>query len=252
MKSLITVLVLVLVSCAHKSEVSSERVPAQAVVAPNPERTIWSLRELAQQGKFAELNELFNNEGIVLEKLPQGYAAGAATRVLATGGPVGALLESITGATWKGKMFFPSENPRRSQGLNRIRNGILGFGSITPMASFVTELVDHDSLVPEAKTPQVILNYAKPVTKRYWQEAALEQIQVYDVMVPVQGKYGPVFIGKTWLGNYDKSGAFKANTPDQLIAWFFLDFNEEALKVQKAEHWDGSKENILNPLPSVK
>jgi hypothetical protein len=192
-----------------------------------------------------------NNRGVTLERLPQGYAAGAATRVLDMGGLVGKNLEFLTGKSWRGKIFFPSTDPRKSHGKNRIRGGITGQQGIVPMAFFSTELLDHDILTPDAKSNLVNLNYANPVTKGYWQERVLKfNTQVYDLMVPVQGKYGVVYIGKTWLGSYDRNNAFTAKYPDNLMAWFFFDFSAEALKVQQAEHWDGSKEKILNPLPS--
>jgi len=69
--------------------------------------------------------------------------------------------------------------------------------------------------------------------------------------VAVKGKYGPVFIGKTWLGKYDKQGEFTAFNPDKLIAWYFLDFNDGALKEQQEKHWDGSQEELLDPIPLV-
>lgn len=232
--------------------VSPERVPAQSTVESlKPEEiTIWSLQDLARQKKFDVLNDLFNNKGIKIDKLPEGYAAGAAARVL--GGFGSGVLDSITGNSWKGKMFFPSENPRKSKGLNRIREGgLIGkSGPIKPMASFETELLDRDPLTPETKSNVVILNYAKPITKGYWQEKAISATPVYDVMVPIKGRNGTVFVGKTWIGLYETDGSF---TPQHdRVAWFFLDFNKETLKLQMEEHWDASKEEILNPLPLVK
>ena len=119
------------------------------------------------------------------------------------------------------------------------------------MAKFDTLLLDSHPLVPEAKSNVVILSYTDPQTRPYWQELALSKVQVYDVQVAVKGKYGPVFIGKTWLGKYDKQGAFTASNPDKLIAWYFLDFNDGALKEQQEQHWDGSEEEFLDPVPLV-
>jgi len=240
------------ISCAHKTVVSTERAPAQSAIETiKPEDiTIWSLQDMARQKKFDVLNDLFNNKGIKIDKLPEGYAAGAAARVM--GGLGGEMLDSITGNSWKGKMFFPAENPRKSKGLNRIREGGLfgKSGAITPMASFETELLERDPLTPEAKSNVVILNYAKPITKGYWQEKAINSVPVYDVMVPIKGRSGTVFVGKTWIGLYEPDGSFTSQHAG--VAWFFLDFNNETLRLQKEEHWDGSKEVILNPLPKVK
>jgi hypothetical protein len=245
-----------LVSCSHTPVASTtpattERTPAEAIPS---DLTIWSLQELAQNKRFDVLNELFNNHGINLEKLPMGYAAGAGARVLdIDNSKTSELLDNLVGKSWRGKLFFFSDDPKKSMGLNRIKKTVLTKTSITPMASFVTQLLDKHSLVPEAKSNVVILNYAKPVTKKYWQELALTQIQVYDVMVAVPGKYGPVFIGKTWLGKYHKDRNFEANDKDKLMAWFFLDFSGKALEVQKAEHWEGGeKETVMRPLPHMK
>jgi len=119
------------------------------------------------------------------------------------------------------------------------------------MAKFVTKLLDSHPLAPKAKSNLVILNYADLQTRPYWQETLLSKVPVYDVQVAVKGKYGPVFIGKTWLGKYDKQGEFTASNPDKLIAWYFIDFNEGALKEQQASHWDGSEEELLDPLPHI-
>lgn len=256
--SLASILVL-LVSCAHTGGVN-ERTPAQtdevrqvALQVKPEDLTVWSLQTLAQSGRIDILNDLFNNHGINLEKLPEGYAAGAGARVLgADNSQVSKLLDNLTGANWRGKVFFPSENPRKSMGLNRIKQTLVLNTSIVPMASFVTLLLDKHPLVPEAKSNLVILNYAKPVTKNYWQELTLTQIQVYDVMVAVPGKYGPIFIGKTWQGEYHEDRSFEAKDKSQLMAWFFLDFNTQALNVQKTEHWDGSKEKLVKPIPFMR
>jgi hypothetical protein len=247
---------LLLAGCAHgPTTVSEQRVPAQSQIEiPNPEDiTIWSLQDLARQEKYDVLNELFTNRNLFLTQLPQGYAAGAAARVLDMPVPLmDSRLEILTSKSWRGKIFFSSTNPRKSRGLNRIRQGLLKSAGIVPMASFTTEVLESDPLTPGVRY-LVNLNYANPVTQgAYWQEKVLKlNTQVYDLMVPVQGKYGPVYIGKTWLGNYDKEGNFTAKYKNNLIAWFFLDFNPQALDIQQQQYWDGSKEKKLDPLPHV-
>lgn len=247
-------------SCTHSPV--SDRTPAQsasvedaaAKVPPikSEDITVWSLQTLAQSGRLDILNDLFNNHGLNIQQLPTGYAAGTGARVFDLGTPLfSKLIDDLTGANWRGKIFYPSENPVQSMGLNRIKQTLVLKTAITPMASFVTQLLPRHPLTPEAKSNVVILNYAKPITKNYWQELALTQIEVYDIMVPVQGKYGPIFIGKTWLGSYAKDRSFRAGDSNQLIAWFFLDFNPEALAVQQKEHWDGAKENVVNVLPRM-
>jgi len=39
--------------------------------------------------------------------------------------------------------------------------------------------------------------------------------------------------------------------PDKLSNWYFLDFNEGALREQRESHSDGSKEEMLDPIPHV-
>ena len=97
----------------------------------------------------------------------------------------------------------------------------------------------------------MILNYADPLTKPYMLERLVKQVPLIDLMVAVKGKYGPVFIGKTWLGRYDEKEEFIASNPDKLSNWYFLDFNEGALREQRESHSDGSKEEMLDPIPHV-
>lgn len=209
--------------------------------------TVWKLQELAQKGEFVTLENLFNN-GVSLDRLPVGYATGTGARVLGLPTQLGVtVLDSLTGANWRGKIFFASSDPRSSRGLNRIRRVLNGDRvPILPMAAFTTKLLDSDPLVPGVSSNFVILNYAQPRTKDYWQELALTKIQVYDVMVAVPGKYGPVYVGKTWLGSYDKKGEFHAFVENRLVAWYFLDFNQAALEEQMESHWDDSPEEPID------
>ena len=214
--------------------------------------TVWTLHEMAQQKRFDELDELFNN-GLTMNTLPVGLAAGAAARVLDIDSkPIAEALDGLTGKFWRGKVFFPSNDKKVSKGRNRVKSSVLlPHARVVPMLKFDTKLLDSHPLAPEAKSNVVILNYADPQTRPYWQELALSKIQVYDVQVAVKGKYGPVFIGKTWLGRYDKQGEFTASDPNKLIARYFIDFNDGALKEQQAQHWDGSEEEFLDPMPLV-
>ena len=214
--------------------------------------TVWTLHEMAQRKQFKELNDLFNN-GLTMNSLPVGLAAGAAARVLDIDNKtIAEALDSFTGKNWRGKVFFPSNNKTVSEGRNRIKASmLLPHSPIVPMCKFDTKLLDSHPLAPDAKSNLVILNYAHVKTRPYLQEQALAKVPVYDVQVAVKGKYGPVFIGKTWLGKYDKQGEFTASNPDKLIAWYFLDFNDGALKEQQEKHWDGSSEEFLDPIPHV-
>lgn len=214
--------------------------------------TVWQLRQMARDKRFDELHELFN-DGLNMKALPVGYAAGAAARVADVDkGIVADVLDGLAGENWRGKIFFPSNDKNASKGRNRIKkSALLPNAAIVPMARFDAYLVERDALTPKARSNLVVLNYADPETRPYWQELALNKAPVYDVMVATKGKYGPVFVGKTWLGKYDEHKRFVASTPDQLICWYFLDFNAGALAEQRAKHWDGSEEELLDPLPHV-
>jgi len=214
--------------------------------------TAWKLQQMAQQKRFDELNALFD-DGLDMNGLPVGYAAGAAARVANVDSKLIAdALDSLAGENWRGKIFFASTDRTVTKGRNRIRKSLLlPKAPIIPMARFDGYLVDGDPLTPEAKSNLVVLNYADPETRPYWQELALMRAPVYDVMVATRGQYGPVFVGKTWLGKYDEHKKFTAADPDELICWYFLDFNAGALAEQREKHWDGSEEEMLDPLPHV-
>jgi hypothetical protein len=224
--------------------------------------------------RFDELENMFNN-GLNMNALPVGVAAGAGGAVLETGSPlfsklldyltfeseylhVGSkrlvtdALESFVGRNWRGKYFFPSNNKRASKGRNRIKESMVRSRSaIVPMAKFDTMLLDSHPLASSATSNLVVLNYADPQTRPYWQELVATKVHALDLQVAVKGKYGPIFIGKTWLGKYNKEGEFTAFGPKKVVAWYFLDFNKGALSEQRKEHWDGSDEETLDPLPHV-
>jgi len=214
--------------------------------------TIWALQKMADEKRLDELEDLFKN-GLRMNALPVGYAAGAAARVFDVDNkPIAEALSHLTGKNWRGKVFFTSNDKSVSEGRNRIRESLLRAQSpIVPMAKFVTRLLDSHPLAPGVTGNVVILNYADLRTRPYVQERALTMVPVYDVQVAVRGQYGPVFIGKTWLGKYDKQGEFTTSHPDRIIAWYFLDFNDDAIREQRKNHWDGSDEELLDPIPHV-
>jgi hypothetical protein len=196
--------------------------------------TVWTLQEMARTKRFEELNNMFNN-GLSMNALPVGLAAGAALPVLEAGSQfVSQVLNYLTverkyvnvgtrqlfadvvnylvSRGWRGKIFFASNNKRVSQGRNRMREFlILPRSTIVPMNKFDTMLIDSHPLAKGATSNLVILNYADPRTMPYWQEVLITKVPCYDVQVAVRGKYGPIFIGKTWLGKYDKQGEFTAS-----------------------------------------
>ena len=214
--------------------------------------TIWDLQKMAQEKRLKELNDLFD-DGLSMNALPVGVCAGTAARVLDLDvGLIPEWLDWFAEKSWRGKIYFSSNNKRASEGRNRVRSSLVNPASpFIPMCKFQTTLVDSHPLAPRAKSNIVILNYADPLTKPYMLERLVKQIPLIDLMVAVKGKYGPVFIGKTWMGRYDGKGDFTASNPDKLSNWYFLDFNEGALKEQREKHSDGSREEFPDPVPHL-
>jgi hypothetical protein len=275
------------VSCAHEVLVHGSRGPAAEsapVIATVPqylaalkdgqrpwnatadinelrrgELTVWKLQEMAQKGQFAELTEIFNH-GLTMDHLPVGYSAGAGVPFPTTKPLLKKMTEYLTGVNWRGKIFFDSGNPAFSHGFNRILKPAVGIKTliqILPTAKFTTTLIDPHGVQHDFEQPElangitsnfVVLNYADPNAKvNFVVEHLLEIIPVYDVMVAVPGKYGPLYVGKTWLGSYDKkTKAFRAKDTSSLIAWYFLDFNQGALDEQMAMHWNGGSESKID------
>ena len=64
--------------------------------------TIWALQKMAQEKRFNELDDLFCN-GVTMNALPVGYAAGTAARVLDLDNkPIADALDHLTGRNWRG------------------------------------------------------------------------------------------------------------------------------------------------------
>jgi len=210
---------------------------------------------MAQEKRFKELDDLFDN-GVNMNSLPVGMSAGAG---VATLDPklineklINEWLSGFAGNNWRGKIFFSSNNKGVSQGRNRLRSSwVSSRAPFVPMMKFTTMLLDSHYLAPRAKSNLVILTYTDPLTKPYLQEYLAAKLQAVDLQVAVKGKYGPVYIGKTWFGKYDKNGKFTANDPNKVVGRYFLDFNEGALKEQKESHLDGSDEDLLDPIPHI-
>src|SRR5262245_15352436 len=109
--------------------------------------TVWVLQEMAKKKQFNELNELFNN-GLTMNSLPVGLAAGAAAQILGVDNKVvDDALHALTGKQWRGKVFFPSNNKKVSEGRNRIKV-LRPKAPVVPMAKFDTMLLDSHPLVP--------------------------------------------------------------------------------------------------------
>ena len=228
------------------------------------ERSIWNLKDIAEGGGdgLKSLNELFISKGEKIAKLPEGYAAGTAARVLTAtqpkwplGGVTGLdiatrAIDFIVGEHWRGKYFCKGDGTS-CEGKNRIRESLLLDDSqLVQMGRFDCQLLMREEvkkdqnasrLAHEVKNGSVItLNYADPYSRPYLLEIALALVlPVYDVMVAVEGptEHEFVYIGKSWRGSYDGTCFTPANQ-DEILAWFFLDFSPKALKEQRDDHWD--------------
>jgi hypothetical protein len=70
---------------------------------------------MAQEKRFEELDRLFDN-GVTMNALPVGLAAGTAARVFDFDNKlISELLYSFPGKNWRGNVFFASKNPRASR-----------------------------------------------------------------------------------------------------------------------------------------
>lgn len=199
--------------------------------------TIWTLQKMALDKRFKELDDLFDN-GVRLNSLPVGMSAGVGASTLDTDIKlINEWMTMFAGKNWRGKIFFSSNDKRVSQGRNRIRSNFLSSRSpFVPMMKFATMLLDSHPLTPTAKSNIVSLTYTDPLTKPYVNEFLATKLQALDLQIAVKGKYGPVYIGKTWFGKYDKMGEFTASVPHKVVGLYFLDFNEGALTRIIREH----------------
>lgn len=231
--------------------------------------TVWKLKEMAEQAKStgdeSALEDIFYNQSLSLPRLPVGYSAGTGIlraqehfeqmgdnlverlQGIALYRSTTEIQDLLIGKKWKGKIFYNSFNGLESVGKNRIQQTILFQSEIYPQGSFETKLIDSHKLVPGQTQNMVILSYPRPCGRDRCRgvEEIVKNIGILDIMVAVPGKYGPLYVGKTFEGHYRPDGSF---TGGRFIAWYFLDFNKEALEYQKKHHWeDGLTEYKINP-----
>jgi len=87
--------------------------------------TVWDLKQMAQEKRFSELDNLFDN-GLTMNALPVGLAAGTPFPVLAGENKlIAEWLDFFTEKNWRGKIYFSSTNKRVSQGRNRVRKSFV-------------------------------------------------------------------------------------------------------------------------------
>src|SRR5262245_26717294 len=101
--------------------------------------TVWDLKQMAQEKRFSELDNLFDN-GLTMNALPVGMAAGTPFPLLAGDNVFAEWLDYFSEKNWRGKIYFSSTNKKVSQGRNRIRKTFLLPNSpFVPMFKFTTK-----------------------------------------------------------------------------------------------------------------
>jgi len=87
--------------------------------------TVWDLKRMAQEKRFSELDNLFDN-GLNMNALPVGLAAGTPFALWAGDKKlIAEWLDLFTDKNWRGKVYFSSTNKRVSQGRNRVRKSFV-------------------------------------------------------------------------------------------------------------------------------
>ena len=205
------------------------------------------------------LVRIFNEYGVSMSYLPRGFSAGLGASIdLSENVDASNVLEHLTGQLWYGKYFErPDECSRIARGANRIA----GSARIDFVARLIPQhLVDRYVANPkeldiDARSNYVDLDYknTQPGKRRTGLEepntysddslpvlrllaGLVERLGVYDLAVVIPGKNGPILVGRTWLGDYadNQEQTYSASALEgKQMAWFFLDFNEAAITMQK-------------------
>ena len=219
--------------------------------------TTYTLKEMIDNGQEKIVLDYFNNYGVNMISLPAGYAAGTGARIfgLDVDSLTSRLLGILTGKSWYGKFFEGTDECRiTSTGANRIWS--------EDRVEFVTQIIPKDQLhrytniavnprsnVVELNYSDTRPGYSRSIDSRNSKQRdplgtvarLVEKLGIYDLIVAIPGRYGPIWLGRTWRGDYSGQGPehrpdfepyFKDDSQKQ-IAWFFLDFNEAALAKQR-------------------
>lgn len=205
------------------------------------------------------LLKIFNEYGVSMSYLPRGFAAGLGASIdLSDDVDASNVLEHLTGALWYGKYFErPNQCSRLARGANRIGgNARIDFVARLIPGDQIDRFVENAaSLGVDARSDYVDLNYklTLPGMRRMSLEdpnthsddafpvlrllaGLVERLGVYDLGVMIPGKNGPILVGRTWLGEYadNREQTYSATSLEgRQIAWFFLDFNEAAIRAQE-------------------
>jgi hypothetical protein len=222
--------------------------PTESVDVLSELHTIASLSKLTD----AELFSLVQYKGFNEACIPQGVSAGKPGRidkdVINNDNGIKALFglmfrflgnhnsQAAADLIWKGKTF------RRSSRDCTVGTGVNRVGLINLFTMTVKNLTREVFITDEGRMSDaseqgfvqaleanendvnmVELNYSKPGLDPLGMGRAFG---IRDIMVPIAGKYGTIYIGRAYTGKWTSPTQFKSAGN---VAWFFLDFSPEAV-----------------------
>lgn len=149
----------------------------------------------------------------------------------------------VAGMLWHGKVFEQNPGCTTGTGTNRINLGITESRNITfthrvlSVDDFIKDKgrkgtdVNEQAFVSALQavkegTNLVELNYSKPKDDPLH---AGKNFGVRDIMVPIKGKNGTIYVGRAYGGEWISETQFRSTG---LVAWFFLDFSPTAVSAQ--------------------
>jgi hypothetical protein len=224
---------------------------ADSISTP-PSHTIHTLALMSD----AQLFQLIEKEGINVECIPEGVSAGRPGRINKeaireenTTKSIFKYLfnflgsqnsQTVAGLIWKGKTLQRSpQNCSTGFGVNRVglldlftlKTHTLGRNKyVADQGRFIDASEENfvNSLIANPNDVNMVeLNYSEPGRDP---AGAGKAFGVRDIMVPIMGKYGIIYIGRAYTGKWLSETQFQSSG---LVAWFFLDFSPEAVREQK-------------------
>jgi hypothetical protein len=145
--------------------------------------------------------------------------------------------QQVADIIWKGKTFHRSEeNCAEGWGTNRV--GLINLFSLKAKTLTRETFIGDEGRMNDASesgfvnalaanpndTNLVELNYSRPRLDPMGMGRAFG---IRDIMVPIPGKNGTIYIGRAYTGKWTSTTSFKSSG---MVAWFFLDFSDEAVR----------------------
>jgi hypothetical protein len=152
--------------------------------------------------------------------------------------------EFVASQIWKGKVFYRNpQNCTQGTGINRImgNHAITLTNRIMSLKEYTADIqrfrdINELKFIQDMEHSQkrinlVELNYSNPSRDPFH---AGKRFGVRDIMVPIQGKNGTIYIGRAYTGQWASSTQFKSSGK---VAWFFLDFSRHAVEEQRSRNF---------------